>query len=428
MLKNPHILTLNNSFPELEHLAAGLATAGFLSRHVRPYSNKGRGWERTLSQLPFLGKVYRRTIGRRKLVGGLPRALVREHAVTLDLCMALAVRAPQKHQLFRSLNTALSNARSCAIASAGEAALSDEDAVVASWGIAEPVFQKIQKRGGLRVLNYSLAHHAFARNFLIKEAEREPAFADTLNSWDWPNWLVDRMNNEIDLADKILVGSSFVRDSFLSEGVPKEKLVILPYGVDTRLFFPSDAPFFNHNKLRVLFVGQIGQRKGISYLLRAFKRFQGPGISLTLVGRIQGDGQAFVPWQNMFRHIIHRPQIELRKFYQESDIFLFPTLLEGMPLVVLEAMASGLPVITTPNGPGGIVRDGVDGFIVPPRNVDAISDRLDQLRSDPEMRIWMGRNARRRAQSFSWEAYRRNAVSHIEGWVKKHSEHHNYEK
>jgi len=70
----------------------------------------------------------------------------------------------------------------------------------------------------------------------------------------------------------------------------------------------------------------------------------------------------------------------------------------------------------------------VDGFIVPPRNVDAISDRLDQLRSDPEMRIWMGRNARTRAQSFSWEAYRRNAVSHIEAWVKKHSEHHNYKK
>ena len=417
MFKNPFVLTVNSSFPELEHLAAGLATAGLLSLHVRPYANKGRPWERALSQLPFLGKAYGRTIGRRTLAVGLPRARVSECAVMIDLCMAIAVRAPQKPKIIRSFNAALSDARSLAIARAGQDAFSDEDVVVASWGVAEPVFQKTQVRGGCRVLNYSLAHHAFARKFLVDEAEREPAFADTLNSFDWPNWLVDRMNNEIDLANKIFVGSSFVRDSFLTERVPKEKLVVLPYGVDTHLFSPSDSPCFNHNRLRVLFVGQIGQRKGLSYLLRAFNRLRGPGISLTLVGRVQGDGRAFTPWRHMFRHITHRPQTELRKIYQESDIFLFPTLLEGMPLVVLEAMACGLPVITTPNGPIDIVRDGVDGFIVPPRNVDDIVDRLDQLRINPELRIWMGRNARKRALSFSWETYRKNAVNHIESWL-----------
>ena len=419
MLKNPHILTVNSSFPEMEHFAAGLATEGILSCHVRPYANKKRGWEQTLEHLPFFGKAYGRTIGRRTLVTGLPSTLVREHAVTLDLCMALAVRIPVKNRLVRSIDAVLSGARACAIARAGAEALGDEDAVVASWGVAEPVFQKIKNRGGLCVLNYSLAHHAFTKTFLLDEAEREPAFAETLNSCDWPKWMVDRMNSEIALADKILVGSSFVRDTFLSEHVPKEKLMVMSYGVNTRLFSPTESSSLNRNRFNVLFVGQIGQRKGISYLLEAFRRFRGPGTSLTLVGRIQGDSQVFKSWRHMFKHISHRPQNELRKIYQEADVFLFPTLLEGMPIVVLEAMASGMPVITTPNGPGDLVRDGLDGYLVPPRDVDTIVDRLQRLRNDPELRTWMGLNARKRAMSFSWEVYRRKAVSHVEEWLQQ---------
>jgi glycosyltransferase involved in cell wall biosynthesis len=88
---------------------------------------------------------------------------------------------------------------------------------------------------------------------------------------------------------------------------------------------------------------------------------------------------------------------------------VFPTLIEGMPLVVLEAMASGLPVITTPNGPGDVVRDGIDGFVVPIRDPGAIIEKLEFLRANPDQRAEMGRNARERALCFTWQAYRRNA-------------------
>ena len=91
-------------------------------------------------------------------------------------------------------------------------------------------------------------------------------------------------------------------------------------------------------------------------------------------------------------------------------MFVFPTLIEGMPIVVLEAMASGLPVITTPNGPGDIVRDGVDGFVVPIRDPDAIVEKLEYLRAHPEHRREMGINARQRALEFSWAAYQRRGV------------------
>jgi glycosyltransferase involved in cell wall biosynthesis len=111
------------------------------------------------------------------------------------------------------------------------------------------------------------------------------------------------------------------------------------------------------------------------------------------------------------------PRVELREIYRQADVFVFPTLVEGMGIVVLEAMASGLPVITTPNGPGDIVRDGVDGFLVPPRDVDAIVERLERLRADPQLRQEMARNARIRAQEFTWDAYRKKTVVALRGWL-----------
>jgi glycosyltransferase involved in cell wall biosynthesis len=107
------------------------------------------------------------------------------------------------------------------------------------------------------------------------------------------------------------------------------------------------------------------------------------------------------------------PQADLPKIYRSADVFVFPSLLEGMPLVVLEAMASGLPVITTPNGPGDLVRDGVDGFVVPIRDVDAIVEKLEYLRAHPEERLRMGQNARERAKMFTWEHYRTKVADFI---------------
>jgi glycosyltransferase involved in cell wall biosynthesis len=168
-------------------------------------------------------------------------------------------------------------------------------------------------------------------------------------------------------------------------------------------------------RFRVLIVGQIGQRKGISYLLRGYRTFQGPGTYLTLVGEYSGDPEALAPYRNLFHHISHVPQGVLADLYRQADVFVFPTLIEGLGLVVLEAMSSGLTVITTPNGPGDLVRDGIDGFLVPPRDAEAITEKLEFLRSNPERRAQMGRNARQRALSFTWEEYRRKTSSFLLG-------------
>jgi glycosyltransferase involved in cell wall biosynthesis len=302
------------------------------------------------------------------------------------------------------------------VAHAGAGLLRDERMVVGSWLSALPAFEKAESSGAIRVLNYPLAHHAFTRRYLSEEALLEPSFAGTLDNVDRPRWVAERLDRTIALADRILVGSSFVRRSFELQGVSRDKLVVVPYGVDTHLFSPGGEQTPSGG-FRIVFAGQIGQRKGISYLLRAYRRFRGPGTSLALIGRIQGDGNALAPWRDQFTHVPHMSRPALAREFRNADVFVFPTLVEGMPLVVIEAMASGLPVITTANGPGDLVRDGVDGFIVPDRNVDAIVACLERLRGDPELRAEMAANARIRSLEFTWDRYRRIAVSYIREWL-----------
>ena len=140
------------------------------------------------------------------------------------------------------------------------------------------------------------------------------------------------------------------------------------------------------------------------------------------MGRIQGDDAALTPYRKIFQHIDYVPRPYLRDIYQQADVFVFPTLVEGMPIVILEAMASGLPVITTPNGPGDIVRDGIDGFVVPVRAPNIIAEKLEFLRENPDIRAEMGENARKRALEFTWEAYQYRAGAMLQSWTRNVSE------
>lgn len=409
-------LVVNTSFPELNHLAASLAEAELLSQYVRPYVYFGRGWEKAIEQLPMFGSVYARSFGRRKLPPPLAAEHLNQVGLVWDFAMAAGLRVPIRGAWYNDLRRLLMYRVTKAVARAGARAFRNERAVVATWGCALPAFEKATQIGAIRILNYSLAHHAFTRRYLLEEAKCEPGFASTLNSHDLPSWQTEQLDREIELADHILVGSSFAKESFVTEGVSQSKLCVIPYGADTSLFVPPvecrPAERFN-----VLFVGQLTQRKGISYLLRAYERFHGPDTTLTMVGQLQGDGTALQPWRHLIRYVPHVSRPHLAGIFHQADVFVFPTLVEGMPLAVLEAMASGLPVITTPNGPGDIVRDSIDGFVVPPRDVDALVDRLERLRADSDLRIQMGRSARQRAQEYAWSAYRKRITVQIKDWV-----------
>jgi glycosyltransferase involved in cell wall biosynthesis len=284
-----------------------------------------------------------------------------------------------------------------------------EGAVVAPYGAAVEVFRAAEKSGAMRVLDYPVAHHRYRRRLLREEAQHRPEFAATLTFDRWPPDVVQRLDEECALADCILVGSTFAKESFVAEGIPPQKVTVIPYGVDVSTFYPSSTGA--HDAFRVLFVGQIGQRKGISYLLEAYRRFRRPGSELVLIGNVVGDPCILAPYRELLRHVTHVPHSDIPRLFRSASVLVLPSLVEGMSLVVLEAMASGLPVVVSTNtGAADVVRDGVDGFLIPVRNPDAIVEKLELLHRDPERRRWMGQNARARAEEFTWDCYTRRVV------------------
>ncbi len=413
---SPRALVVNFNSPELNQLALALARGRSLTHYVRPYVNKGRAWERALAALPLVGGLYSNTFGRRRSPHAELTRLTHEAGVAADLCAAAIGRlhAIPAHFRQRWTSELYKSVRASVAETAGQLA-SQSDCVVAYEGFALPAFESIHRNRAARaVLNYPVAHHRQRRRVRLEELEREPLFASTWPDFDdWPADHEAHLDEEIRLADGILVGSGYARDSFIAEGVNPGKLKVVPYGVDLETFRPPSQPS-RRETFDVIYAGQLTQRKGLSYLLRGYRKFARLDSRLTLVGSLVGEPKALQPYAKHVRHIAHQTRPALAEMYRQSDVFVFPTLVEGMPLVVLEAMACGLPVIVTANGPADIVRDGIDGFIIPQRDEDAVSGCLERLYRDRSLCAEMGRNASERAREFGWSAYTDKARAYLE--------------
>ncbi len=209
------------------------------------------------------------------------------------------------------------------------------------------------------------------------------------------------------LADYLLAPSEYVIRCLVEHGVERSRIVHLPYGVDPSRFAPSPSGA-SGRPFRAVFVGRIELGKGVRYLLEAWRRLALPDAELLLVGAPDRAGQGLLAeYEGTYRWIGAVPRREVHRWFAAADLLAFPTLSEGFGLVYLEAMATGLPVVTTPNG-ASVVRNGVDGLVVPPRDVDALCDAIMLLYQRPDLRKEMGANGRRLVEvAYTWEHYGR---------------------
>jgi starch synthase len=268
--------------------------------------------------------------------------------------------------------------------------------------------------GAATILNQVVGHVAAAHEIFREEAVLAPEFAETMVTT--PEWIVARHEAEIRETDGILVPSDYVRDTLVARGAAPDRIHVLPYGVDIQRFQP--APRQSDDKFRILFVGQLSQRKGIRYLLEAVKRLKLPDAELVLVGKMLGSESAFAPYRGAFRHVTHVPYHEVHRLFQTADIFVYPSLHEGSAFATYEALASGLPIVTTKNA-GAVARDGQEGFIVPIRDIAALMDRIERLHRDKNLRAAMGQAARRRAAEFTWAHYRERLNAYVDRFALK---------
>jgi len=276
------------------------------------------------------------------------------------------------------------------------------DIAIAQDGQALHIIRAARRMGITSVLNQTTGFVLKAMETYREEARLNPEFADSLSS-HLPLSALTYMRDEALEADQVLVPSEFVRDTILEQGINPARIAQLPYGVDVERFRPGWVPD-PRGRFRILYVGNLGQKKGIKYLLEAVRRLARPDIMLTLVGHVVGSGTGLAPYRHLFTHVPHVPYLQVHEMFWNADLFVYPSLHEGSAFANLEAMAAGLPVVTTRNA-GSVVRDGVDGFVVPIRSSDAIIEAIEQLRRDPGRRAAMGHAARTRAEQFTWDRY-----------------------
>lgn len=222
---------------------------------------------------------------------------------------------------------------------------------------------------------------------------------------------IDIEEKEYQIADHIMVPSQFAKDTFIEKGFNSSKISKVPYGVDLEMFNLKKKKFFEKDsKFRIIYTGSLSVRKGILYLLEAFSQLNLNNSELILIGDIENNLKKKINKFLDSEKIIYyqaKKQSELSNFYLNSDLFITCSIEEGLAMVQMQAMASGLAVICTENSGGKeLIKEGHEGYILPIRNIEILKDKILYLYNNKELLREMGKNSQDKASNyFSWNKY-----------------------
>jgi glycosyltransferase involved in cell wall biosynthesis len=268
--------------------------------------------------------------------------------------------------------------------------LDGADVVIVWNGAGVEVARHAKARGVRVIVEQAIAPAAMARRLLQIEAERWPGWQPGLE-FGADQALQRREEEEWRLADRVIAGSRFVREALIGEGALAAKCCVVPYGVPLQGFLPrlrrrSGGP------LRLLFAGSFGLRKGAPYFLEALRLLQGAPIEAACAGTVELVPRVLGRYRNLvsFHGAVPRPR--MLELYAWADVLVLPSIVEGSALVTYEALASGVPVIVTPNS-GAWIENGIEGFIVPSCDAEALSAAIERLTRDEALLEFCSANA-----------------------------------
>lgn len=275
----------------------------------------------------------------------------------------------------------------------------DADTIHLPCVFAMEVFERAKASGKRLILEQYVADRRLGRQALAREAQL--LGIDTV-AQGYGDELIARNEREYQLADTIVAGSSFVASTLEQAGVARSKVVLAEYGCD-----PVSWPYVERRRsgqveLSVALVGSDIVRKGTLRTLRAARRAK--GVRIHVFGDVEHLPGGEAAWRDVGTFYGHVPRADLAKHLRQCHAFCLPSVWEGSAYAIGEAMASGLPVIVTPNA-GSWMRDGVDGIVVPVGDDVAIADAFARLK-DESVRQEMAEQARRNALSHTWADYR----------------------
>lgn len=243
-------------------------------------------------------------------------------------------------------------------------------------GLALPSLQSASLNGSKTLIENATLHPRHWQREVLHECAQFGVRPEACSAV-LPPALMRRMEREYELCDSIIVPSTTARRSFEEFGVAHKAQVVWP-GVDQEFFSPPAEPA-GPPVFRVCFVGRIELSKGIAYLLQAWNLLALPLAELVLAGPVQPDIKPFLK-----RHAGSTVTLtgglsphEIVNQYHAATVFIHPSANEGLGLVLLEAMACGLPVIATDrSGAEDCVTHGKDGLIIPARRVHELAEAI----------------------------------------------------
>src|SRR6266852_7137984 len=264
---------------------------------------------------------------------------------------------------------------------------------------------KVAKRLGVPSIVEIPTWHRDGGKQKIHQPDKPTPTGDVPTFDRWKNRLLlqrKRFVREYELADLLLVLSDKAAHTFRVRGFPAEKLFYLPRGVDVERFKPGTRPPI----FRAIFSGALIKRKGIHHLLEAWHRLKLRDAELWLLGSVHDEAKPYLKKFGRENVRVLGFKRDLENYLNQGSVYVFPSRLEGSAKTIYEAAACGLPMIT-PREAGDVVRDGVEGIIVQPGDVDAIAAAIEHLYRHPEIVESMSAAACQRVvENFTWEHYR----------------------
>lgn len=288
------------------------------------------------------------------------------------------------------------------------------DAVICYDDYSAVLFEMLAKQAPniLRIMDISAANILYMRHIYEKDVELQPDFSERLykeREIVWCEDNIERTKKELKYGQVFLSPSRFVAKTLNYSGISGEQIHICPYGVDTKMF--AQKKYFDFDKplqrpIRFVYVGGVKELKGISYLLQAIEEIDAVHAELIIVG--QCDKKAKDIKRYLDRVIFTGPVLhsEVPNILMQSDVFVFPSLGEGLSLSALEAASCGLPLIVTENsGVNDAMTDGKEGFVIPIQSTEALVEKMEWFIQHPDLIESMGKAARKMALHYTWDAY-----------------------
>ena len=274
-------------------------------------------------------------------------------------------------------------------------------------------FTKAKQLGIKCIYDLPIGYWETARLLMQKEFDVNPEWSSTLTGFNDSQTKLAKKDQELALADVIYVASSFTKQTLATYSGNLAEIKVIPYGFPP-VNFEKEYQSLDGRKLKILFVGGLSQRKGISYLFEAVAAFQDQ-VELTVVGH-KSISNCTALNQALEQHhwIPSLSHNQVLACMREHDVFVFPSLFEGFGLVITEAMSQGIPVITTDRTAGpDLITEGEDGWIVPAGSTTAIKEVFAKILETPEIIKQYGLAAQCKAQTRPWSVYGQEMANSI---------------